>query len=162
MDLVGRMAEALARSSSRRESVKTLAGGAFGVAAAWATQGPVGAGPLAKRCAATSTHADCSPTHGRYCNDAAVGGVKKNCNGATCANNCTVDDGYYQGPSHAGCWCTAILGKGPNRRYYKCCDCLCPDIDPFNGTNPQGCTCREQVLVNKDPNANKPHRHKNH
>lgn len=149
MDLVGRAAEALARRMSRRESVKTLAAGAFGVAAALATHGPVGAGKLADHCAAISPKDYCQPPNARYCNDPAHGGVKKNCNGATCANSCVLDDHYYQGPKQAACWCSAVVGKGKNRFYYRCCDCQCPDIPAATGTNPQGCGCRQRVFVNK-------------
>jgi hypothetical protein len=162
MDLVGHLAEALARGTSRRESFKTIAAGAFGLAAAWATQGPVGAGPLAKRCAKISSRDYCQPTNARYCDDPAAGGDKKNCNGATCANNCTVDDSFYVGPRQAGCWCTAVSGKGKNRTYFKCCDCLCPDIPPVDGARkPQGCSCRQRVFVNKDTSDGGKHGHHN-
>jgi hypothetical protein len=149
MDLVGQMAEALARGSSRRHAIKTIAAGAFGLAAAWAAQGPVGAGKLASHCAAISSRDYCQPPHGRYCDDAAAGGVKKNCNGAKCANNCVLDNNYYPGPKQAACWCTAVVGKGKKRFYYRCCDCQCPDIPDLGGINPQGCSCRERVFVNK-------------
>ncbi|HET7093250.1 MAG TPA: hypothetical protein VFI22_07230, partial [Thermomicrobiales bacterium] len=86
--------------------------------------------------------------------------------GAKCANNCTIDDSYYHGPRQAGCWCTAITGKGPHRTYFKCCDCLCPDIPPAeDGARvPQGCSCRERVFVNKDTAGGGKHhgKHRHH
>lgn len=164
MDLAGRIAETLARRTGRREPLKALSAGIFGLAAITAAQGPVMAGRFAKRCTHISPYEGCNPPHGRYCTDPDEDGVKKNCDGATCANNCTLDAQYYPGSPHAACWCTAITGSGSDRSYYKCCDCQCPDLIPRktdeDGANPQGCGCRKRVFLNRDAHSNDTSKHR--
>src|SRR5690348_3974232 len=168
MDLVDRIAEALARSTSRREPIKALAATAFGLTAAWAAEGPASANDIAKRCThITQTYQACNAPHNRLCTDTspAMGGDPKNCNGSSCANGCTTDAEYYPGSPHTACWCTAVTGTGPSRYYYRCCDCRCPNVvsitNDDDGKNPLGCGCRERVFVNPNADANHPtHRHR--
>ncbi len=149
MNLVGTMAEGLARRTSRRETTKGLAAAAFGLVAAVATQGPFGSRALAARCAHISPYADCNPPYGRYCTTPEEGGESGNCDGSRCAGNCTLDTRYYPGSPQTGCWCTAARGPRNRRYYYKCCDCQCPDLDPAGPSNPQACGCRERVRVDR-------------
>jgi hypothetical protein len=141
MTFVERIGERLARRTTRREAVVRGGAALFGLAAAWATQGPFGSGALAAACARRSPYPDCNPPYGLYCN-----ALNPNyCDGARCSGGCTLDPQYYPDYPQTGCWCTAARGGRKRRYYYVCCDCQCPSADGAT----QGCGCRKRVWVRK-------------
>ena len=135
MGLVVRLGEGLARQTSRRESLRRAVSAAFGVATAWAAQGPFGSGALAAtRALVPADDGSCNPPNGDC---SAIG--PSYCNGAACAGGCTVDLTFYD---VGGCWCSATSGSRSKKHYYKCCDCLCP----LGGDTVQ-CGCRRRMRV---------------
>jgi len=145
MTTVERLGEALARRTSRRQVVVRSAAAMFGVAAAWATQGPFGSSVLAGRCAIgdRSLNTECNPPYNTYCGPG-------NCDGAMCKSPCELNPFYYPEGSttRTGCWCTtaqkARKGHGRKKRYYyNCCDCKCPNVNTYEGQ----CGCRKRVWV---------------
>ena len=155
MTIVGRVGEGLARRTNRRETVTRTAATIFGLAAAWAAQGPFGSAALAGACAERSGYPYCQPPGEAYCTNPDWGGRASYCDGARCSGPCTLDTAYYPREVQAGCWCTQIRRKGQHRFYYKCCDCRCPGFQNPAATNPnypypveaEECGCRKRITV---------------
>ena len=164
MSIVTRISEALARGSTRRRAVHTAAVASFANVAAVAAVGP--RSPQGEQCVARLTYGEtaCNPPYGAYCNNTDYENNAANCDGATCANGCTLDDQYYPQEVQPACWCTSfeqVEGNKNARAYWKCCDCQCPtpihgpygDVPEYNGT--YGCGCRERIEVEFKPVSKK-------
>lgn len=163
MRLVERLAEAVARSTTRRGAMKGLAAAAFAYLAALAASG----GEVdAARCAVRLTEdTACNMPFLTACADT----DPALCQGTACIGACTPDTIFYGQQIEASCWCTALERQGTSRNryaYWKCCDCRCttpivlsagspwPSTQYPDGT--YGCGCRERVSVRFDAVGKRP------
>jgi hypothetical protein len=124
-----RVAEEVARMTTRKRFVKRIAQGTFAGLSLWMVSGPLAGSARGHtlngqgHCANTSGSTTCSPPHGVYC----TGCVNHGC---PSGRSFTAYWGY-----NSACWCTLAGSTGA---YSICCDCS-------NGNHAQDCGCRETI-----------------
>jgi hypothetical protein len=163
MLLVERLAEAVARRTTRRGIVKRAAAALFAQVAVIAA---TGSDIDAARCSVRLVDdTSCNLPFLTPCADT----DPALCQGSRCSGACVPDAAFYGQKIDASCWCTALERQGSSRNryaYWTCCDCRCSvPIPPAAGSpwlstqypdGSYGCGCRERVSVRFEPVGKRP------